>query len=117
MIACGPIYAQSPDNSPLKPDEGRLILGQLGELTVCRSEIDKYRDFAMRDAEQDERDRQLHKKELDLKDDELALKQKEIDLALEKANLWKGLYDSIKKGPGFWCKFKRVLFLGMARCQ
>lgn len=116
-IASGTIYGQSPANSPLTPDEGRVILGQLQDLQVSRSAIKSLEDAIARDAEQDARAAATSARELTIAERETDLERERTALALEKATMWEQLYRSVTKKPGLGCRILRAVTLGIHRCN
>ena len=118
MIGYGTTSAWSQDNSPLTPDEGRQILGQLYELGSCREETDKYKDVMARDKELDAREQEQHLKELQLVQKEIGLKDREIELQKEQADTYKAMYEALlDKGVSFGCVVKKIFTLGIGRCK
>jgi hypothetical protein len=115
-IACGTTYAQSPGNSPLTPDEGRQVLGQLLELRSCREESAELARHIERDRELDTRERESWERALEIERRATALAERARDLAREKAELYEQLYRSVTKGPGIGCRLLRVITLGIRRC-
>lgn len=116
VIAFGTISGWSQDNSPLTPDEGRQILGQLLELNSCRNETAEYEKFIERDKEQDEREKELREKEVELANDKLDLKQKELDLEREQKEFYKQMYDEMTRRGGVKCFFKKLFTFWQAGC-
>ena len=117
MIACGMISGWSQDNSPLTPDEGRQILGQLLELESCREGSAEMARYIERDRELDARDRATWERALELERRATGLAEQERDLAREQAALYENLYRGMTRGPGIGCRILRVLTLGIHRCQ
>lgn len=117
MLISGPLYAQSPDNSPLNPDEGRLILGQLNELDSCRDESTALQDYVERDREQDAREKASYERALEIEQRATSIAEQERDLAREKAALYEDLYRAVTKKPGIGCRILRVFTLGIHRCR
>jgi hypothetical protein len=117
LINCGTLCAQSPDNSPLNTEEQRLILQQLYELRSCRETVRSYETYAVREAEQDAREKANSDHELELEKQATALALRERDLAIDRANLFEQLSRSVTKKPGIGCRLARFLTLGIARCQ
>jgi len=116
MIVFGTISGWSQDNSPLTPDEGRQVLGQLLELNSCRNETKEYEAFIERDKEQDAREQDLYDKELKLWDDRLGLKQKELDLEMEKREFYQNMYEELTRKGGVKCFFKKLFTFWQAGC-
>jgi hypothetical protein len=116
MIVFGTISGWSQDNSPLTPDEGRQILGQLLELNSCRNETKEYEAFIEREKDQDAREKELYDKELKLWGDRLELKQKELDLETEKKEFYKDMYDELTRKKGVKCFFKKLFTLWRSSC-
>ena len=116
-IACGTTYAQSPANSPLTPDEGRQVLGQLLELGSCREESAELSGHIDRDREQDARERATWERAVELERRATGLAEQERDLALERAALYEDLYRGVTGGPGIGCRILRVITLGIHRCR
>jgi hypothetical protein len=117
ILGFGTTYAQSPQNSPLTPDEGRQVLSQLYELRSARQTIKIYEQYVSRDTEQDAREKANADRALELERKATALAEKERDLAQDKANYYEQAYRSVTKGPSGWCKFTRVLTFGIRRCN
>ena len=116
-IACGTTYAQSPANSPLTPDEGRQLLGQLLELGSSRAEAAELTGHVERDREQDAREAATWQRALELERRATGLAEGERDLALEKAKLYETLFRGVTKGPGTGCRILRAITLGIHRCH
>jgi hypothetical protein len=116
-IGCGTIFAQSPANSPLTPDDGRQILGQLYDAKACREEIFSYRDYVERDRAQDERAQANVDRALEIEKKATAIEKEKAALAQEKAAMYEQLYRSGTKGPGVGCRILRVITGGIARCN
>lgn len=108
---------QNQSLDPLNPEEKRLILGQLYELKACRQEKAAQADFIGKESAQDEREKAISKRELDLEKQATKLAQDERDLALEKAKFYESLYRGITKGPGIGCRLARIITLGIVRCN
>lgn len=117
ILSCGAISGWSQDNSPLTPDEGRQVLGQLLELGSCREEVRELSGHIDRDREQDARERATWERALELERRATGLAEQERDLAREKAALYEDLYRGVTRGPGIGCRILRVLTLGMHRCR
>lgn len=117
ILSCGAISGRSQDNSPLTPDEGRQVLGQLLELGSCREESAELARHIERDQEQDARERATWERALELERRATGLAEQERDLAREKAALYEDLYRGVTRGPGIGCRILRVLTLGIHRCR
>lgn len=111
------IYAQSPANSPLTPDEGRLVLGQLQELGTCRVETATQGDYIARDREQDAREKAIADRALEVERAAAAVERDRTAIAEQKAALYEQLYRSVTKGPGAGCRILRALTFGIYRCN
>jgi hypothetical protein len=116
-IACGTTYAQSPANSPLTPDEGRQVLGQLLELGSCREESAELARHFERDRELDTRERESWERAVELERRATGLAERERDLAREQAELYEQIYRSLTTGSGIGCRILRVITLGIHRCR
>jgi hypothetical protein len=117
MIASGATSGLCQDNSPLTPDEGRRVLGQLYELQSLRQESEAYRDYVERDREQDARERELSGKALELAGRETDLAKREADIQRDRAETYEALYRAVSKRPGWGCRLARVFTLGFVRCR
>ncbi len=117
ILISTPLFGQSPQNSPLTPEEKRQILGQLLELRSCRDESDAYQRYIASDREQDAREKANSERALELERQATDLAEKERDLAEEKAELYIQLYRSVTAGPGIGCRILRILTLGIRRCR
>jgi hypothetical protein len=117
IIGSGTIYAQSPANSPLTPDEGRQVLGQLYDAKACRSDVSVLKDYIERDRAQDERAQANADRALEIEKQATALEKERAALAQEKAALYEQLYRSVTKKPGIGCRIVRAVTLGIARCE
>jgi hypothetical protein len=117
IIGSGTIYAQSQENLPLTPDEGRQVLGQLNELQSARKDIKVLEDAAARDKEQDARAKELSDQAIQNERDKTDIEKERTALAQEKATMWEQLYRSVTKKPGAGCKFLRVITIGIHRCN
>ena len=116
MIACGATSGLSQDNSPLTPDEGRRVLGQLLELGSCREESTELAGHIERDRELDARERKTWERALELERRATGLAERERDLAQEQAEVFEQLYRSVTKRPGIGCRILRVITFGIHRC-
>lgn len=114
-----PLSALSQQSSPpLSESEKRQILRQLLELESARAQILTYEQFVAREAVQDERVRANAARALDLEKQATSLAEKERDLAQEKADLYKQLWQAAtKKKGGIGCTLKKIFTLGLARCE
>jgi hypothetical protein len=110
LLSSTPLFAQSADNSPLNDDERRLILQQLYELRGCREEVKAYQNYSSRDIEQDAREKTNWQRSLDLE-------KEATRLAKERAEFYENAFRSITKKPSVWCWVKRILTLGIHRCN
>jgi hypothetical protein len=117
ILLFGTAYAQSPANSPLTPDEGRAVLGQLYELRSTREEIKTLESYVDRDKEQDSREKANADRALELERKATAIAEQERDLQKDKAALYEQLYRSVTKGPGVGCRILRAITVGIARCN
>jgi hypothetical protein len=117
IIASGTIYAQSPANSPLTPDEGRAVLGQLYELRSTREEIKTLESYISRDQEQDNREKVNSDRAFELERKATDLAQKEADMQKDKAELYEQLYRSATRKPGVGCRIARAVTLGIHQCN
>lgn len=88
----------------------REILNYLDELKAVRKELELTQRWIVRDNELDEREKQLASERFKLLEDQR-------DRAKDEAQHYKTLYESLIKKRGTWCKVKRVLTLGISRCQ
>jgi len=110
-------FSQQSSQPPLSEHEKRTILLQLIELEDARRSIAAYVEFVKRDAEQDTRSDELAKQALALKDQEISLVRRELTLAIERAEMYKQLYEAVtKKRGGIGCFLKKLFTLGIARC-
>jgi hypothetical protein len=116
-LVSGTNFAASQTNSPLNPNEGRQILGQLLELRSVRDEVTKLDAYIARDKEADEREKELAARALALEKKATEIAEAERDLAREKAELYEGLYKAIAKGPSVGCRIARALTVGIYRCN
>ncbi len=104
---------------PLTNLEKREIILRLQEVQLLRDRVRLQQEYIERDEEQDKRELELNQQALANVRAELALAKKERDLALEKAKHFQDAFEAvkkIKKPRGFWCKLKKALTLGIARC-
>lgn len=104
-------------SQPLTEAEKRTILSQLVELQACRAQLAAYSDFVSRETQLDLQAKANFDRALELEKQATLLAQKERDLAQEKANLYENLYRSVARKPGWWCKLRRILTLGITRCS
>lgn len=113
-----PQSARSQQNSqPLSTEEKRAVLLQLYELGTCRQTVLSYEDFIKRDREQDESERALSSRALELERQATALMAKERDLAAERATFYEQAFKSVTKGRSAGCWIAKVFTLGIARCR
>jgi hypothetical protein len=117
ILLSGAISGWSQDNSPLTPDEGRQVLGQLLELGSCRAETRELTGYVERDRDQDAREKTTWERALELERRATGLAEQERDLARERASLYEDLYRGVTRGPGIGCRILRVLTLGIHRCR
>lgn len=117
ILLFGGTFGLSQDNSPLTPDEGRQVLGQLLELGSCRAETRELTGYVSRDREQDAREKATWERALELERRATGLAEGERDLARERAELFEGLYRGRDRGPGIGCRILRVITLGIHRCR
>jgi hypothetical protein len=117
IIASGTIFAQSPENSPLTPDEGRAVLGQLYELRSDRDEVKTLESYISRDQEQDAREKLNADRALELERKATELAEKERDMQKDKAALYEQLYRSATRKPGVGCRIARAVTLGIYACN
>lgn len=105
------LYGQSSvDNGPLQPEELRQILLRLLNYESCQEQLAVYEQSISLSKE-------LCAKAIEAERERTALKQKELDIAIDEAELWKGLYNTIrKKKAGFGCWMGRIFSLGNYRC-
>lgn len=105
------LFAQSSeDNSPLRPDELRQVLLRLLNCRSCEEQRQLYEKFI-------EEEKTLCERRLDAERQNNTIKQKELDTALKEVQMWKSLYETIKKKPTtFGCVMKRIFTLGWHRC-
>jgi hypothetical protein len=121
ILILTPLCAHSqqvlPQSPPLNSEEKRLILQQLYELQAARAQILIYEQFLVREREQDQKEREAADRVVELEKRATALAQGERDLAQEKADLYKQLWEAAtKKRGGFGCTMKKIFTLGLARC-
>ncbi len=105
------LYGQSSvDNSPLNPTELRQVLLQLMDCNTCEEQRDLYEQFI-------EKEKSLCEQRLEALRQSNATTVKELEIALEEKEMWKGLYNTIKKKPvSFGCWMGRIFSLGNYRC-
>jgi uncharacterized protein YlxW (UPF0749 family) len=117
MLTLMPLYGQSQQSSPpLNPEEKRLILSQLYELSACRQTVLSYEDFFRRDKEQDARETANYQRALELEQQATKIAQRERDLQAERATFYENAFKSVTKKRGIGCTLKKVFTLGLARC-
>ena len=119
LICCGQsvLCQQSLPEQALQPNELRLILFQLYELKALRQQVAEYEAYIKREQEQDTRETMSWRRAIELEQQATALMQRERDLALEKAELYRQLYEATKKkSGGFGCVLKKIFTLGLGRC-
>ena len=109
--------AQAGGSEPLTIDEGRLILGQLYELKSRRQEVETLRKYIDRDAEQDNRERELVHIQTALMNEKLDLVHKSAELQRERADLYETLYRAITAKPSLGCRIAKALTVGLYRCR
>lgn len=112
MTVSMPLCAQNSDedNSPLTPAELHQVLLRLLNCNVCQEQLAIYEQSISSSKE-------LCAKAIEAEREKTSLKQKELDIALDEAELWKGLYNTIKKKKaGFGCWMGRIFSLGNYRC-
>jgi hypothetical protein len=116
-LASGTMYAQSPANSPLTPDEGRQVLGQLYELRSCREKSGELERYIERDGAQDAREKANSERALELEKQAAELARRERNLEKDRADTYERLYRSVTKKPGIGCRILMTITLGIKRCQ
>jgi hypothetical protein len=97
------------------------------EVRILRVEVDKVRTHAQEELAQYEKEKAYWAERIEqerlayeLSTKRVTIVEKERDVALEKATFYENAYNVCKsnqKPKGFWCKFKKVLTLGIARCK
>lgn len=115
-----PVYGQSPPSSPAPPlaeNEKRLILSQLYELGSCRAQVLAYEEFVSREKEQDQKERDLAARALELEKQATALAQRERNLEKDRADTFEQLYRAVTKKPGWGCRILKVLTFGLSGCH
>jgi len=87
------------------------------ELDQLRKDVVAYQTFIERDAANDRREMQLHQQELAIKEKELELKEQKLTMAVERAEMYKALYEAVtKKGCGISGFFKKLFTLWRYKC-
>lgn len=97
-------------------DEGRLILGQLKELSVCREDTAAYEKFVERDKEQDARDQALAARELDNEKRNTEIAERERDLEREQKEFYKKMYEEFTRTRGLKCFLIKFFTLWQKGC-
>lgn len=105
------LFGQSSlDNSPLRPDELRQVLLKLLDYNSCKEQRDLYEQFI-------EKEKTLCEQRVDAEKQNTASTVKELNIALQEVEMWKNLYNTIKKKPvSFGCWMKRIFSFGIVRC-
>jgi len=110
MSSTGLFAQSSEDNSPLDPTELRQVLLRLLNCTTNQDALNAYKLST-------EEVRKTCAERIQAEADKVDNKQKELDLALQEVELWKGLYNTIKKKKaGFGCWMGRIFTAGHYRC-
>lgn len=101
----------SPDlNRPLSADELRQVLVRLVSCKSCEDQVAAYEEFIVKEKD-------LCERRLEVERNNTASTAKELEVALREVEMWKSLYETVKRRPvtaGCW--LKRIFSLGIHRC-
>ena len=97
----------------------QLLLYQLNELQLRRTQVEQLNSLIARDQELDTREKAVAQRELDAEKKNSELLARERDIYKEQADAYKNLYEIARKstGCGFWGKVARFFTLGSHRCK
>lgn len=102
----------------LTEQDRRQILYRLGELRLLREKLALQEAFIERDAEMDQRERDLAARQLSVEKDARQVAEQQRDMYKEQAKTFEQAYEALRKKPaGFGCVMKRIFSLGIARCS
>jgi hypothetical protein len=96
--------------------ESRLVLTQLNELSVRRTQIIEYEDIIEKDRLNDAVQVQNCKIAVDNEVKNTKIMEKERDLAIEKAKFYENSYKIVIKKRSKKCWIFKIFTLGMAKC-
>jgi hypothetical protein len=97
-------------------DEQREILLYLRELPLVRHERDILREGLTECRAQAEQWLDVYAQSRDGADALLSAKDREIQLYKERAEFYETAYKTLARKPGFFCRVKKALTLGIAKC-
>jgi hypothetical protein len=106
--------------------EKQLIYGQLYELSVVRVQLDEAKTREAAEREQYEKEKALWEERLrdeqaltQITGQRVEVKEKELALSRDQLNFYQTAYEACKnqKKRGFWCTFKKIVFLGIPKCH
>jgi hypothetical protein len=96
--------------------EERLVLSQIMELPIRRSEVIKYETLIEEDKINDKKAQETFNAALENEKLNTSITAKERDVALEKVKFFEASYDSCRKGRSKKCWFFKIITIGMAKC-
>ena len=108
-----PILAPAQDVTvPVTIDERdkRQIIERLEELKIRRQQVQMLQSIIDRDAQQDQREKELN-------DKQIALISQERDIYREEAAKYKKAFEDATRGRSKKCWVAKVLTIGLARCN
>lgn len=111
------LKAPTESKGALTDAEKRTIILQLIELKSCRVSVKAYEEFVARIGELSAKEKEVWERALEVEKRATAVAEQERDLARDQAGFYKAALDVCRKQPGFWCRFYRLVSLGLGRCQ
>jgi len=109
--------AEDQSDSPLTTEEGRKVLERLYLLESVQEQNRLLREYISSDQELDKKAEELNQGLLDVEKQRTALAEEKAKVNQEKADMYKGLYETLSKKPSLGCKIYRIVTLGIGRCS
>lgn len=100
----------------LDPAELRETATNLLELKAARERLRAIEEFADQSKALSERERAAAQRELDAERRLREIAERERDVERQRGDALEAIMKAQKKGPGFGCRIKRVLTVGLGRC-
>jgi hypothetical protein len=101
----------------LAEKESRLVLTELNELGVRRTQVTEYEDIIEQSKIQCENERNNCVEKVKGLEGKISIVEKERDVALDKAKVYEGSYKLVTKKRGAGCTVMKILTLGMYKCR
>lgn len=109
-------FTVTTDTEVLSEQDKREILLRLQELELLRKQLELQTAYIAKDKEQDDRERALAAKELELAKQATVAAQADAKLWQDKFEAYKAAYESVSHKGGVGCFFKHLFTLWLARC-